>query len=251
MPTFVHGKSTGVLLDKYDLSAFFNSVDTAQSLDVAETTSFGSSAKSYVPGLHDGTITLNGMYSQDANGIDVVLQTALGATTTPIISIPIETGTIGRKAIVAKAHETNYATSSPVGDIVTVTADFNASTDATANLTYGIRTGVMLTAGSSIAFGSLGDLASVDNAASSSNGGVANLHVTANTIAGGNTTIKVQSSADNISFADLITFTAVGASTTTSQQSAVTGTVNRYLRVTASTAGSSGAITFHVSFARF
>lgn len=251
MPTFTHGKASGVLFDKYDLSAFFNSVDTSQTLDVAETTSFGASAKSYIPGVADGTITLSGMYSQDANGIDVVLQAALGAATTPIVTVPFETGSIGKKAIVAKAHETSYATSSPVGDVVSVTADLNASTDGTANLTYGIRTGVMLTAGSSIAFGSLGNLAAVDNAASSANGGVANLHVTANSIAGGNTTIKVQHSADNSTWVDLITFTAVTASTTTSQQSAVTGTVNRYLRATASTAGSSGAITYHVSFARF
>jgi len=53
-------------------------------------------------------------------------------------------------------------------------------------------------------------------------------------------------------WADLLTFTGVSASTLASQVSAVTGTVNRYLRVTASAAGSTtGAITFMVSFARF
>lgn len=252
MPTFVHGKSAGVLLDKYDLSAYFNSVDTAQSIDTAETTGFGSAAKSYIVGLADATLSLSGMYSQDATvGEDVVLSTALGAATTPIITVPFETGSIGKRAMLCKAHETSYAISSPVADVVTITADFNASTDATTNLTFGLRNGVMLTAGSSIAFGSLGNLASVDNTTSSTAGGFANLHVTANSISGGATTIKVQHSTDNSTWADLITFTAVSASTTTSQQSAVSGTVNRYLRATASTAGSSGAITYHLSFARF
>jgi hypothetical protein len=109
----------------------------------------------------------------------------------------------------------------------------------------------MLTAGSSIAFGSLGNLASVDNSASSANGATALLHVTANTIAGGATTIKVQHSADNISFVDLITFSAVSAGSVVAEQKVVTGTINQYVRATASTAGSSGAITFHIGFARF
>ena len=252
MPTFIHGKSSGVLLNQFDLSAYFNSVDTSQSIDTAEITGFGSSAKAYIPGLNDATLSLSGMYSQDATvGSDVVLSTILGSATTPIITVPMETGAIGKRAIVAKAHETSYSISTPVGDVVSVTADFNASTDATSNVTYGMRTGVMLTAGASIAYNALAALTSVDNAASSASGGFANLHVTANSIAGGTTTIKVQHSTDNSTWADLITFTAVSASTTTSQQSAVSGTVNRYLRVLPSTAGSSGAITFHVSFARF
>ena len=253
MPTFIHGKTSGILLSQFDLSAYFNSVDTSQSVDTAEITGFGSSAKAYLPGLVDGTISLSGMYSQDATvGEDVVLSNALAATTTPIITVAMETGTIGKRAIVAKAHETNYSISSPVGDVVSITADFNASTDATANLTYGMRSGVMLTAGSSIAFGALATgLTSVDNAASSANGGVANLHATVNTLTGGTAVLKVQHSPDNTTWADLITFTAIAASTTASQQSAVSGTVNRYVRAIGVAGPTGGAITYHISFARF
>lgn len=251
MPTFIHGKGSKVLLDEFDLSAYFNSLDVSQTLETAETTGFGSTSKSYIPGLADATLSLSGMFSQDTDGSDEELQAVLGSATTPLVTVILEAGAIGKPAIVAKAHETNYALSSPVGDIVTITADFNASTDATANLKYGLRSGKSLTANASIAFGSLGNLASVDNGASTTAGGVANLHVTANTITGGNTTIKIQESADNSTWADLITFTAVGASTNTSQQSVVTGTVARYLRATASTAGGAGAITFHIGFARF
>lgn len=251
MPTFIHGKASKVLLDEFDLSSFFNSLDVAQTLETAETTSFGSSAKSYIPGLADATLSLSGMFSQDSDGSDEELSAILGATTTPLVTVLLDAGTIGNSAIVAKAHETNYAISSPVGDIVSVTADFNASTDATSDLKYGLRSGKALTAGSSIAFGSLGNLASVDNAASSANGGMVNLHVTANSISGGATTIKVQHSTNNSTWADLVTFAAVSASTVTTEQAVVTGTVNRYLRATASTAGSSGAITFHIAFARF
>jgi hypothetical protein len=253
MPTFIHGKSTGVLLNQFDLSTYFNSVDTASTIDTAEITSFGSSAKSYLPGLNDATLSLSGLYSQDATvGSDVVLSTILGSATTPIITVAMETGAIGRRAIVAKAHETSYSISNPVADVSSVSVDFNASTDGTSNVTYGMRSGVMLTAGSSIAFGALATgLTGVDNTASSASGGFANLHVTANTLTGPTTQIKVQHSVDNSVWVDLITFTALVASTTTSQQSAVTGTVNRYLRAIGTANPTGGAVTYHLSFARF
>jgi len=250
MPTFVHGKGTEVLLDEFDLSSYFNSVDTSRSTDTAETTSFGSTSKSYIVGLTDGTLSLSGMFAQDADGSDEELSAILGATTTPIITVNLQAGTIGNRSVLAKAHQTSYAISSPVADIVTVTADFNASTDATANLTYSIQSGVQLTTGASIAFGSLGDLASTDNTASTANGGMANLHVVANTLDAA-VTIKVQDSADDATFADLTSFTSVSSGTKAVEQKAVTGTVDRYLRATASSAATSGAITFHVAFARY
>lgn len=251
MPTFIHGKGAKVLLDAYDLSEYFNSADVSQTIDTAETTGFGSSSKSYIVGLRDQTLSLAGMYSQDAGGSDATLSGILGAATTPLVTVAYSAGTIGNRCVLGRAHETSYSISNPVADVSSVTADFTASTDAVANQTLGLASGVMLTAGTSIAFGSLGNLASVDNTGSSANGGMATLHVTANSISGGATTIKVQHSTDNSTWADLITFSAVSASTVTSQLTAVSGTVNRYLRATASTAGSSGSITFHVGFARF
>lgn len=251
MPTFLHGKGTKVLLDEFDLSGYFNSVDMTQTIDTAETTTFSLSSKTYIKGLEDGTVSLSGLYSQDTDGSDEELSAILGSATTPLVTVAFDAGTIGNRCLVAKAHETNYSISNPVADVSSVSADFNASTDATANLVRSITTGVMLTTGASIAYGDLGNLASVDNSASSANGGTAILHVTANTVGGGATTIKVQHSTDDSVWADLATFSAVSASTVTSEQKVVTGTVNRYVRATASTAGSSGAITFHIGFARF
>lgn len=251
MPTFVHGKGTSVLVDEFDLSAYFNSSDVSRSQDTAEVTAFGATSKSYLVGLADGTISLSGMWAADTDGSDEELSAILGAATTPIITVQYDAGTIGNRATIAKAHETNYSISSPVADVVTVTADFNASSDGEANMTYSIAQGVQLTTGASIAYGSLGDLGSADNTAATSNGGVANLHVTANTIDDA-VTIKVQDSADDSTFADLVTFTNVGATAVTTEQKYVTGSVARYLRVTASTAAATtGSITFHVAFARY
>lgn len=254
MPTFIHGKGTNVFLNQFDMSAYFNSASVARSVETSDTTSFGASNKAYIVGMGDGTLQLDGMWSADATvGSDVVLSSILGNATTPIVTYAYAAGTIGNRCVLAKAISTSYDISSPVGDVVSASVSFQASTDGTTNFTKSVSSGVMLTANTSIAFGSLNvGLTSVDNAASSANGGVANLHVTVNTLTGPTTTVKVQHSTDNSTWVDLITtFTALVASTTTSQQVAVSGTVNRYLRAIATAGPTAGAVTYNIGFARF
>jgi len=250
MPTFIHGKDTAVYIDEFDLSSYFTSADTSINNSIAETTAYGATDSAFIMGMRSGTLSLSGMWAGDTDGSDEELQALLGNATTPVITVREGSASIGSGAIVAQANETSYAISSPVADVSTVTADFECSTNNTTNLTFALASGVQLTAGASIAHGSLGNLSSVDNSASSASGGAGTLHVPTNTV-DGNTTIKIQHSANNVSWADLISFTVVGSSAKTSELKAVSGTVNRYLRASASTAGSSGSITFMIAFARF
>ena len=254
MPTFVHGKDTEVYLDEFVMSPYFNSSDVALTNDTSEVSAYGATSKSYLLGLADGTLSMSGMWTADTDGSDEELQAILGSATAPNITIAEKGGTIGNRAMIARTHETNYTISNPVGDVSTVTADFQGTSNAglLGTMTYGITGGFQLTTGSSIDYNALGNLSGVDGAAASSAGGAALLHVVTNSIPGV-TTIKVQH--DTVagfgSAADLISFTGVGASTKTSEMVVCSGAVNRYIRVTASTAGSSGSITFMVSFARF
>jgi hypothetical protein len=62
-------------------------------------------------------------------------------------------------------------------------------------------------------------------------------------------TAKIQHSADNSSWADLGTFTAVTAANAY-QRISGTGTVNRYLRAQYTITGTSPSFTFHLSAAR-
>ena len=250
MPTFIHGKNTAVYIDEFDLSSYFNDVSVSLDNDVAETTAFGDTNKAFILGTRGGTLSMSGMWASDTDGSDEELVALLGNATTPILTVRQGAAAIGSRAIIAQANETSYAITNPVADVATISADFECTPNQVSNLTFALAGGVQLTAGASIAHGSLGDLSSVDNAASSANGGAGTLHVPTNTV-NGNTTIKIQHSANNASWADLISFTVIGASTKTSELKAVSGTVNRYLRATASTAGSSGSITFMVAFARF
>jgi hypothetical protein len=253
MPTFSTGKSTKVYLDEFDMSAYLNQSDIAFTNEVVDTTAYGSLARTFLASQETGTLSLAGMYDAvtGAGSSDQEFAAILGSAVTPIVTVATEAGTIGNRALLARANSTSYTTASPIADLNAVTVDLQCSSDAGSNITKGLASGVQLTTGASIAFGALGNLASVNNTTSSANGGMATLHVTANTI-DATTTIKVQHSTDDAVWADLITFTGVSASTLASQVSAVTGTVNQYLRVTASAAGSTtGAITTMVSFARF
>ena len=255
MPTFVHGKGTDVYLDEFVMTPYFNTADVTLTNETAEVTSFADTSKAYILGLADGTLTLGGMWNQETDGSDEELNAILGSTSAANITIAEAGGTIGNRATLARCDETNYTISNPVADVSTITADFQGTSNAgtLGTMTYGITGGVQLSTGTSIDYDALGNLSGVDGAAASSAGGAALLHVVTNSIAGGTTTIKVQH--DTVagfgSAADLISFTAVGASTKTSEMVVCSGTVNRYIRATASTTGSSGSITFMVSFARF
>src|SRR5690606_33259815 len=90
----------------------------------------------------------------------------------------------------------------------------------------------------------------VDQGAGSSNGASAMLQVTAvSGTAGPSLTVAVQHSTDGSTWADLITFGAKTAAGT-SERAAVTGTVNRYVRVIWTITGTTPSFTFHVAFSR-
>jgi len=255
MPTFVHGKGTKIYLDEFDMTPYFNSADVAITNETAEVTSFADSSKAYILGLADGTLSCSGMWTGDTDGSDEELNAILGSTSAANITVAEAAGTIGNRATIARCDETNYSISNPVGDVSTVTADFQGTSKSgtLGTMTYGITSGFQLSAGSSIDYNALGNLTGVDGGAASTARGAALLHVPTHHIGGGTTTIKIQhdSSSGFGSAADLISFTAVGAGAKTSEMVVCSGTVNRYVRATATSAGSSGSITFMVTFARF
>jgi hypothetical protein len=241
MPTFRHGKNTTVLSDDFDLTTYLNSASVSASIETPETTTFGSSDRSYIVGHNEGTVSFEGLFDGTTDSADSIFHAALGNTTDKVISVSTDSTSVGGRAILVKSAATSYEISSPLTDVVSV------SGEAVAN--EGLDYGVWLGCKSAITTTSTG--ASVDNAASSTNGGVAHLHVTANTRSA-TTVAKVQHSSDNSTWADLVTFTTVAIGTKTHQRSVVaTGTtVNRYLRALVTPAAGTGSITFSVAFSR-
>ena len=239
MPTFAHGKNVSIFVNEFDFSTYFNDVSASSMVETAEVSAFGSSAKEYIVGLTDGTVSLSGMFDGTATGTDVVFSAVLGSTTKQNVIVAPSGHTNGATAIMLEADDTSYEVSGAVADVVQTSAEFQSSD--------GVEHGKILSSGSAIT--ATGSGTSVDNAASSANGGVGFVSVPTNT-RNGNITVKIQASADNSTFADLITFTVVTSTQKTFQRVEVTGTVARYLRVNYTVAGSTGSATPVVAFAR-
>ena len=242
MPTFRHGKSINVFIDEFDFSTYFNDVSASTSVDTAETSAFGTSAKTYVVGHRDGTVSLSGMFEGTAStGTDEFFDDALGNSTKSLLIVAPEGHSNGTGAILLKADDTSYEVSSAIADVVQVSAEFQ-STDA-------VEHGKILSSGSTVS--ATGNGTGVDNTTSSTNGGAGFLSVPVNT-RNGTIGVKVQHSADNSTFADLVSFTTVTSSQKTSERVEVASgtTINRYLRVVYTVAGSTGSATPVVAFTR-
>lgn len=126
---FGHGKSAVFKLDDSsgtvrDLSSYINEASMPRDIETAETTAFGSSAKSYITGLTDATISISGMFDATADGY---LAGVVGQAAT----LSFEYGPLGSTASMIKYTGecilTSYELSSPVGDVVTFSADLQVT----------------------------------------------------------------------------------------------------------------------------
>lgn len=246
---FKHGKNTKVAFGGDNLTTYFNEASLSASAETAQTSSFGSTAHSYVIGLTDGTISLSGLFDGATGAVDEKLQGALGSEDQYVLVLPGGDGSDAR-ALFCKCESTSYEVSSPIGDVVSVSAEFQAD--------GGVHGGDYLRASTSdTTFDGItaGGAAVTENgtakdgAAASSAGGVGQVHVMANTLNVA-LTVKVQHSVDNVTWVDLITFSSVTAGTETAEQKSVTGTVNRYVRSLVSVPIGTGSAQVAVAFKR-
>ncbi len=121
---FVHGKGAyfgaavaGAVAPTTNLAAYTNKVDWPKTADTAETSVFGLSDKTYLPGLKGSTVSVEGVW-------DVTLDAFLDPKLGTIISIfyaPAGSGTAG---YYADAIVTAYNPPSDIGDAVKWSASF-------------------------------------------------------------------------------------------------------------------------------
>ena len=222
---FKHGKDTKVFVNSSNYSSYFNQADANRTSDIAESTAFGSSSKTYIAGEKDGTISLTGFFDATA---DAVLQPLLGGSELDLV-VGIDGLDTGDYATFLKGNINNYCVSSPVGDIVATSIDVQSN--------EGMWNGEVLVASAFTTTGAQGS--ANDNTSSTSNGAGAFVIVTS--VSGTSPTgdIKIQHSADNVTYADLITFTQATAATSEVKFVAEGTTINRYIRVHNTIGGSS------------
>jgi len=236
-----HGKDVRIYLGGRDASGDLMSIDISATADTHDVTTFASADwKRFDPGLLGWSGKLEGFYDPASGGIGRQLETALGSNTAGLGVLSIfdgdadavgDTGVLGSEAIF-KARQQPVA----INDMVKLSGELegNGRLGLNGKLLHPLAARTVTFNGSSL-----------DNGASSANGGRANIHVTSIT---GTWTFKVQHSPDDSVWADLITFvamTAIGAQTLE-----VSGTIDRYTRIIG-TEDVSGAATIVGGLARY
>jgi len=128
---FVHGKSAVFKLDDSggtlrDLSAYLDDLGFPRDIETAETTTFGvsGSAKTYIVGLSDATISISGKFDSTADGY---LAGVLGQSATLSFEYGPEGSSSGKVKYSGECIMTSYEVSASVGDVVTASADFQVT----------------------------------------------------------------------------------------------------------------------------
>lgn len=122
---FVHGRTANFEIDNSsssltDISAYCDNVDFPYAADMHEVTTFGDSAKEYIVGLKDGTISISGKWDATLDG---VLAPLVGRTTSSSFQYGPAGSTSTNVKYTGECFVTSYNVSSPVGDVVTFTCD--------------------------------------------------------------------------------------------------------------------------------
>jgi hypothetical protein len=123
MPTFNHGSVAKLLLATVDYSNVLSEAGLSQDIDTAETSALGTTAKTYVPGLTDGSFKLSGMLDTTA---DAALAGFKGNAAVAFDYRPQGTGT-GLIKYTGNCIMTSYNISASVGDMASIDADFQVT----------------------------------------------------------------------------------------------------------------------------
>ena len=128
---FIHGKGASVLHGAYDLSAFLNDGSISNSVETAETTTFGATSKTFQGTLRNGdTISISGKWDSALNTQLVAL---LGLATSSTFEYHPAGTTAGLPKVSGECFVASYEVSSAVADLVT----FSASLQITGAVTWG------------------------------------------------------------------------------------------------------------------
>lgn len=232
---FVAGRRAKVLIGEYDLSAFLNNVSAVRNADLADVSCFGDQDRDFLKTMQGASATLSGFIDTVAGASEPVLSSFLTGASTRAVSIFWDADAIGSPGICGAGWEGSYEDSAPVDGVQAIAANlaFTGRVDRAVSLhALGVETAT-------------GAYTAVDGGAATTNGAVANLHVTA-AGASGTGTVLVQDSADNMSFLTIGTFSNFTAAT--SQTLEISGTIRRYVRANLSSARNTQ--TFAVAFGR-
>jgi len=129
--TFRHGKLTVLKIDDengdlQDLSDALRSVDFPETVDKAETSAFGTGAKTYVPGMTDAQLSCSGMFDQV---MAASMQAIKGQETFLAFEYEPEGAGVGRAIYTGECFLTSIKRGNKTNDMVSLDLDFQITGD--------------------------------------------------------------------------------------------------------------------------
>ena len=233
-----------LLIGGRDILAVSTGAAPSVEAETRELTPLGATWPTHVlNGLKSGTFTQEGWYDDAAGSINDAVCEKEG--TSQVVCIGHEGNTIGKKFWgFAGVLAAKFKRLLQVGEFHK--ASFEGSVTGAAEVGMVVASlAARTTAGNT-------QTTPVNNGASSANGGAGYLQVNALTLGGyTNCVVKGRHSSDNVTYADLLTFTVVTTAPTAERVTCV-GTVNQYLAMSWAWTGSGSgmSITCMVGFAR-
>lgn len=132
---FVHGKnsyfalgSAGTETTTVDISSYLDSIDFPETVETADTTTFGKDSRTYIVGLKDTTISLSGNFDPT---VDAQLAGALGNATALDFDYSPQGNNSGDVIYSGSAFITSYSLGDPVDDKITFSCDLQVTGDVT------------------------------------------------------------------------------------------------------------------------
>lgn len=233
--TFRHGRTAAGIFGGVAITSYITDASLDVDVDAAETTTWGNSWKTYIPGQAQAQYAFQGLFD---SLMTPTFTSLVGDNPAGLLLVAPSGLTVGERANIMEVIETKYGESAPVGGVVAFSFDCLADTvPGFGNVLSGLTP---ITAD--------GNGTNVDGGAATTSGGVAQLHVT-EVSASDSIVVTIEDSANGSSgWATIGTFaskSAIGA-----ERIAIAGTIRRYVRAVFDVTGSGVSIVATVALAR-
>lgn len=225
------------LIDGYSVLSLLTEISDEQEAVIEDAKPLGTRYPQPTPtGDKLASLTQNGFFDDGANSINDALSGK--QTTARVVNYGFAGNTRGKACVgLSGSYASKYTRMSSKGALHKANASY-----AVAGVVE--QPAILHALQAEAGDGNTEGVNAVDNTASSANGGSGYLQVTSITLSGRpSVTAKIRHSADNITFADLLTFTAVAAAPT-AERVTVAGTINRYTATSWLWGGAAGAPAF-------
>lgn len=223
------GTELGIWVDEFEFSSSTSQVDLTFEIGEAERTSLASSAQEFVPLLPKCTVAQNSYFEGVLpDGFEAEMNARFGAGLAVVTVVTQKSDADCVCYVLPEATNYSMVFGAPVAGLVTLNGQWGTSAEAVRGLRVFDGT-----------FDDVESGATVDFGAGTTTGGLAVLHVASITGTATDAEIRIESSANEVDWADegSFIFSAVGGYSV-----ALSGTVGRYVRLSCIDLGDATAI---------